>query len=442
MTTKTKQNPALKRRALSGGREALYLEYYNGRTQEPRLDGDGKPMFYTSGKMAGKPMFIIHHDRKKEELRLYLYTKPRTPEEREHNKAAIQLAEGIRYEREQSYLNDIEGYRIDTHKNDNIIAFFERYYDAYNKKDIRVIRHAANRFKLFLLADKPGTATRKTPKEIEQIRAQWKKAHGGDKCKTEPSEADLYRFTLKPRQLTPEVIRRFVDYLKANSNGGGAASTYARFKKMVLEANRQGIINVNPCEGIVCKKSDELNKDILSADEITRLLATHYEGESNEIRRAFIFSLYTGIRFCDVKGLRFTDVDYTNKLLTFEQSKTAGHSAASRVYMPLRAELLQLIGTPEEQGRAKSDAIFQLPSHTMCLKALRHWTARAGIDKHITWHCARHSFATNILNNGANVKVVATLLGHSGLRYVEKYTRALDEAKEAAINSLPDIPLA
>ena len=77
----------------------------------------------------------------------------------------------------------------------------------------------------------------------------------------------------------------------------------------------------------------------------------------------------------------------------------------------------------------------------MCLKTLRRWTKRAGIDKHITWHCARHSFATNILNNGANIVVVANLLGHAGLKYVGKYVRALDEAKKAAVNSLPEIAL-
>jgi len=77
----------------------------------------------------------------------------------------------------------------------------------------------------------------------------------------------------------------------------------------------------------------------------------------------------------------------------------------------------------------------------MCLKALRRWTKRAGIEKHITWHCARHSFAVNILNNGANIKTVASLLGHSGLRYIEKYTRAVDSLKRDAINGLPEIKI-
>ena len=55
------------------------------------------------------------------------------------------------------------------------------------------------------------------------------------------------------------------------------------------------------------------------------------------------------------------------------------------------------------------------------------------------FHLARHSFAVNILNNGANIKTVASLLGHSGLKHTEKYTRAVDKLKEEAINSLPEL---
>lgn len=55
------------------------------------------------------------------------------------------------------------------------------------------------------------------------------------------------------------------------------------------------------------------------------------------------------------------------------------------------------------------------------------------------FHFSRHSFATNILSNGANIKTVASLLGHSDLSMVQKYTRAVDSLKEAAINSLPQL---
>lgn len=56
-------------------------------------------------------------------------------------------------------------------------------------------------------------------------------------------------------------------------------------------------------------------------------------------------------------------------------------------------------------------------------------------------HCARHSCAVNLLNNGSNIKTVASILGHSGLKHIEKYTRAIDKLKEEAINSLPELDI-
>ena len=107
---------------------------------------------------------------------------------------------------------------------------------------------------------------------------------------------------------------------------------------------------------------------------------------------------------------------------------------------PLNDGLIHLVGKPKE-GETKESLVFNLPSYEGCCKSVKRWVERAGIDKHISWHCARHSFAMNILNNGANIKTVASLLGHSGLKHTEKYTRAVDKLKEDAINSLPALNL-
>lgn len=105
------------------------------------------------------------------------------------------------------------------------------------------------------------------------------------------------------------------------------------------------------------------------------LANTHYEKENPDIHRAFIFCLYCGLRRCDVKDLTYANVDYSNKSLKFEQSKTKAHSAASGVVIPLNDGLLHLIGQPKDGNH--NQIILPLPSHTMCLKALRHWVARA-----------------------------------------------------------------
>ena len=208
---------------------------------------------------------------------------------------------------------------------------------------------------------------------------------------------------------------------------------------MVKYGEEHDIFIKNPCTGISIKTDDnQLRKDILSFEEIETLVSTHYDQENPNIRRAFIFCLYTGLRFCDVKDLTFENVDLSNRLLIFEQNKTKGHSSSSGVVIPLNDGLLKLIGEPS-QPQNRDELIFALPSYEMCSKAIKRWVKRAGITKHISWHCARHSFAVNILNNGANIKTVASLLGHSGLKHTEKYTRAVDELKQRAIDSLPTL---
>ncbi|MEG0580464.1 MAG: site-specific integrase, partial [Niameybacter sp.] len=210
--------------------------------------------------------------------------------------------------------------------------------------------------------------------------------------------------------------------------------------KVIAYAIEHDVMTKSPCTGVSIKADDQiLRKDVLSPDEVQQLMATHYDNENPNVRRAFILCLYCGLRFCDVKELAFKNVDYANKMLKFEQSKTRGHSTSSGVVIPLNDGLLSLIGEPIDGE--KEALIFNLPTYESCCKSLRRWVKRAGIDKHISWHCARHSFAVNILNNGANIKTVASLLGHSGLKHTEKYTRAVDKLKEDAINSLPELKL-
>ena len=134
-----------------------------------------------------------------------------------------------------------------------------------------------------------------------------------------------------------------------------------------------------------------------------------------------------------------SNFDFANGILTYEQNKTKGHSRHSKVTLPVSGALLDLIGEQPET-REKSDLVFTLPSHTMCLKALRRWTKRAGINKHITWHCARHSFGTNMAataaQKGFSVRVVQEMMGHSSLKYTERYTRVVDEQKKQAMAEL------
>lgn len=390
ISTDTGDNPKLGAKVLSDGRESLFLDYYLGYT---------KSISEKSGKE------IMKVNRKRGYLSLYLWQAPRTPIERQQNKETLELAKKIRFEREQELKSGMLGYRLQA-RNINFYNYMEEYYNSYKKADVRMVKAVFTRFKSFIKNEYP-----------------------------------VFANSIPPKKLTVDMMEHFLEYNQELSTGDGAISHWKRWKRFIKVAYQSGYIDRNLCEGVICRiDRNKISKEILSLDEVKQLLQTSYKGQNTEIRRAFAFTLYTGIRFCDIKHLTYEAVDYANKRLCFNQRKVEGHSSKSYVEIPLSKTLLNLIGEEPEQ-RHRKDLIFKLPSHTSCLKGLRVWTEKAGIKKHITWHCGRHSFAVNILNNGANIKTVSSLLGHSSLQMTEKYIHAIDKLKEEAINSLPELDI-
>lgn len=424
ISTDTTDNPKLGAKVLNDGRESLFLDFYFGYSK-------------VFNEKTGKE--TIKKNRRREYLSLYLWQAPRTQLERQQNKELLEIAKKIRFEREQELKEDKLGYRLKKEEVEiNYLDFMADYHASYTKKDANQIRRARTVFIDFLIDPKGKLLPEKiTGSMTEEEKEAVRKSNAKKEAQREKKAQGL---VVRPQQLTKDLMKAFTEYLINRFTGEGAHTVYGRFKKMILAALDKDIIAKNPCRGVSIKKDyGQLKKEILSQEEIVLLANTHYEKENPDIHRAFIFCLYCGLRWCDVKDLTYANVDYSNKLLKFEQSKTKAHSAASGVVIPLNDGLLHLIGQPKDGNR--NQIIFPLPSHTMCLKALRHWVARAGIQKHITWHCARHSCGTNLLSNGANIKTVASILGHSGLAHTEKYTRAVDSLKQAAIDSMPPLDI-
>ncbi|GAA6530187.1 hypothetical protein LPYR103PRE_21600 [Segatella asaccharophila] len=378
----TTDNPKLGVRILKDGRASLCLFYSFSWNKEKGAE-----------------------ERKMETLKLYLNQNPRTPIERQQNKETLALAMKIKDERGQMLLQDKEGYRV-KQKGINLFDYFANFIKNSNVEDKHVLEGALRNFKEFIKEEYPQFANR-----------------------------------IEAKNLNKEMMQRFAHYIEDIHKGEGIRTYWQRFKRLINYAVDHKVIRVSPCLGIkVMATNDILAKDILSGEEIKQLFATHYDKESKTIRRAFALTCFTGIRHCDLKHFTYGNIDYSNKLMTFRQSKVQHDSKVSGVVIPLNDTLLSIIGK-RPKGAKDDDLVFKMPSLECSEKALRHWVARAGIEKHITWHCGRHSFATNLLNNGANIKVVSELLGHSSLKFTQKYLRALDDQKKAAINSLPAIDI-
>ena len=158
---------------------------------------------------------------------------------------------------------------------------------------------------------------------------------------------------------------------------------------------------------------------------------------SPEVKRAFLFSCMSGLRWCDVKLLCYRNIDFAQKRITLIQKKVAGHSSHSVLHLNLNASALYLL---KVQSGLSEERVFRLPSHSYCLRMLNEWTRKAGIRKHISFHCARHTFITNLMASGANIKTAASLAGHSSTRHTEKYIHIIDTQKQQAVDNLPPLP--
>ncbi|MDE6859835.1 MAG: integrase [Duncaniella sp.] len=127
--SKNKQNPKLVQSELLDGQESLALEFYLGRNETPVLYENGNHVLYTEGAMKRKLKYKVKHIRKREVLNLYIWQHPRNQQERTQNKNTLALAEKIRFEREQEFLEDREGYRLKKNGENDFIKYFRKHWE-------------------------------------------------------------------------------------------------------------------------------------------------------------------------------------------------------------------------------------------------------------------------------------------------------------------------
>jgi len=158
--------------------------------------------------------------RKKETLSLYLKANPRTPVERQQNKETLALAKKIQFERSQELLGNKEGYRLKKKDAINLLDYFEQFAKTANVADRLALVGALNNFKDFL--------GKKYPQYANWIEA---------------------------RNLSSDMMQKFVDYLVENHKGQGAETYYKRFKRMINYAVENEVIAKSPCKGITTPKT-------------------------------------------------------------------------------------------------------------------------------------------------------------------------------------------
>lgn len=172
----------------------------------------------------------------------------------------------------------------------------------------------------------------------------------------------------------------------------------------------------------------EPHREHLSIEELNKLAITPCHDE--ELKRAALFSALTGLRHCDIKKLRWKELDIqSNRIkIQFRQSKTKGAE-----YTPISKQAMELCGTP----RLPEQLVFEdLIDTSWITRPLKKWITDAGIQKHITFHCFRHTFATLQLSSGTDLYTVSKMLGHKKVTTTQIYAKVVDELKDRAANAI------
>lgn len=243
--------------------------------------------------------------------------------------------------------------------------------------------------------------------------------------------------TLLFSQIDVRLIENFKLFLLNAPQGGNkvgtvsqnTASTYfSIFKAGLRQAFVDGYLTIDLAAKVKGISEQESRREHLTMEELNALAATPCDNAV--IKRAALFSALTGIRHVDIQKMKWKEIvrEGDHYRVNFTQQKTKGVE-----YTPISEQAYQLCGNrlPDER------LVFEgLPDPSWISKPLGRWIEAAGITKHITFHCFRHTFATLQLANGTDIYTVSKMLGHTNVRTTQIYAKVVDEKKETAADAI------
>ena len=226
-------------------------------------------------------------------------------------------------------------------------------------------------------------------------------------------------------------LEKYKKYLLTKVSQNSAFFYFRVLKSVFNQAKRDKIILKNPAENVKNFRYKQSKIDFLKQKEI-ELLATS-DCKVPELKRAFLFSCFTGLRYSDIKALRWENVKGGE--LEIKQIKTN-----DALYLPLSETALKLLANGNDNvHHLPNQLVFKLHSRVYTNKILKEWFATVGIKKNAHYHISRHTFATLSLTQGIDLYTVSKLMGHKNFKNTQIYGKIIDSKKDEAIDRLPEI---
>lgn len=242
--------------------------------------------------------------------------------------------------------------------------------------------------------------------------------------KSQASKLKRFRPNLNFNEINPFFWKQYDNWLISIGNNENTRwKAFRTLKTFINKAIIQEIIKEDPLKLIRVRKRDG-NREFLTLQEL-KILETQYEKHLmphlKNTLRYFLFACYTGLRYTDIQNLKHSNI-YDNTIhLTLHKTKYSES-------IPLHKKALKLInpGLPLEN-------IFNVYTNQATNRNLKDIMTLAGIRKNISFHCARHTFATICLSLEIPISTVSKLLGHREIRTTQIYAKVLHHEKEKAM---------
>lgn len=238
---------------------------------------------------------------------------------------------------------------------------------------------------------------------------------------------------------TGEVIRAYEVYLKTHKDL--CQNTLIRYMKALKKITNRCLANdwiqKDPFAGIKFRE-EPTEPEFLTLEEVDRIYNCNPGSKRLEvIKDMFLMSAFTGLAFTDVSQLTedhiVTDND-GNKWIRKPRQKTKQMSNIPLLDVPL-AIIEKYQG---DKKAAKKGVLLPIPCNQVMNRYLKEIATICKINKHLTMHTARHTYATLCLSQGVSLKNVSKMLGHASVKMTERYARVLDSSIMRDMNSIRD----
>lgn len=237
-------------------------------------------------------------------------------------------------------------------------------------------------------------------------------------------------------EVTPKFLSNFDNYLRVEYNmaNNHAMKIRQKLRTIYKVAIDNGWVSKNPFSTVKIH-FDPVERDVLTKSELTALIQTDMIFDRLEkMRDVFVFACFTGLAHCDVAGLT------KENIITDESGqvwlKTHRRKTSEVVDIPL-LEIPQLIIKKYQGMKELNGKLLPTLTNSCSNLYLKEVAVRCGINKTLTFHMARHTFATTVtLSNGVPIESVAKMLGHRNIRTTQIYAKVIKDKLAEDMNNL------